>query len=209
MDIQFYGANCVTITTKQVRLVFDDDLVTHGGKAVARADDICLFTGPVPADFKAPGRMTIDVPGEYEVSGVSITGIQSRSHTDEEGQRNAVMYKVAVGDLKILVVGHVFPKFSDAKLEDIGMVDIMLVPVGGNGYTLDPTGALQVIKQVEPKLVVPTHYADKEFKFEVPQQSLDEALKTIGMEPKETVKKLSVKHTELTDTTQLAVLEKA
>lgn len=209
MDIQFHGANCITIATKQVRLVFDDDLAAHGGKAVSKPEDICIFTGQVPSDFKAPGKMTIDVPGEYEVSGVSITGIQSRSHMDEEGQRNAVIYKVVVGDLKVLVVGHVFPKFSDAKLEDIGMVDLMLVPVGGNGFTLDPTGALQVIKQVEPKLVVPTHYDDKELKFEVPQQTLEEALKVLAMEPKETTKKLTLKSAELTDSTQLVVIEKA
>ncbi len=209
MDIQFYGANCVVISTKQVRIVIDDDLEAHGAKSVTRPDDVCLFTGPVPEGFKAPGRMTIAMPGEYEVSGVSIHGLQSRAHMDTEAERNATMYKIVVGDSKVLVTGHVYPKFSDAKLEDIGMVDVMVVPVGGNGYTIDPTGALTVIKQVEPKLVVPTHYADKSLRFEVPATSLEDALKTLGMEPKETVKKLAVKAGEMTDTTQLVVLEKS
>lgn len=209
MDIQFHGANCITITTKQVRLVFDDDLAAHGGKSVTKPDDVSLFTSATPEGFVAPGRMTIDMAGEYEVSGVMIAGLQSRAHMDEEGQRTAVMYKITVGDLKVLITGHVFPKFSDTKLEDINLIDLMAVPVGGNGFTLDPTGAMQVIKQVEPKLVVPTHYADKDLSFEVPQQTLEEALKTIGMEPKETTKKLSLKAAELTDTTQLVVLEKA
>jgi len=85
----------------------------------------------------------------------------------------------------------------------------MFVPVGGNGYTLDPVGALKLIKAVEPKLVVPTHYADKSLKYEVPQQNLEDALKEIGMEVKERLPKLKLKPGELTDVTQLVVLEKS
>mgnify|MGYP000848869578 FL=1 len=207
MDIQFYGANCVTIATKQIRLVFDDNLVALGGKPVAREGDICVFTAAHGTVEKA--KMTIDLPGEYEVSGVSVQGIQARSHIDEETARNAVMYKVTAGDARILITGHIFPKLSEAKLEDIGLVDVMIVPVGGNGYTLDATGALQVIKQIEPKVVIPTHYADADLSYEVPQQSLTEALKALGMEPKDTLKKFSFKPAEMTDTTQLVVLEKS
>lgn len=208
MDIQFYGANCVVISTKQVRLVFDENLESLGAKSIVREGDVCLFTSAHEAAV-AGAKMVIDMPGEYEVNGINIRGLQSRGHMDQEGERNATMYKVTVGDVRVLVTGHIYPKLSDGKLEDIGIVDIMFVPVGGNGYTLDPTGALQVIKQVEPKLVVPTHYADGTLKYEVPQQTLEEALKGIGMEPKETVKKLQFKPGEASDTTQLVVLEKA
>lgn len=206
MDIQFYGANCVVITIKQLRIVVDDNLETLGAKSVTREGDVCLFTSAHPPVAKA--KMTIDLPGEYEISGVSIHGIQARSHMDEESERSAVMYKITVGDTKILITGHIYPKLSEAKLEDIGLVDIMIVPVGGNGYTLDPTGALQVIKQVEPKLVVPTHYHDSALSYEVPQQQLVDALTTIGIEPKETTKKLQYKAAEATDSTQLVIIEK-
>ena len=207
MDIQFYGGNCVVITTKQVRLVFDDNLAALGAKTVTREGDICFFTSQHP-EAVANAKMVVDIPGEYEISGVSVHGLQTRAHIDTDNERNAVMYKVTIGDTKILVTGHVFPKFSEAKLEDIGLVDVMIVPVGGNGYTLDPEGALQVIKQVEPKIVIPTHYADAALRYEVPQQSLDDALKTIGIEPKETVKKFTFKPAEVSDATQLVILEK-
>jgi L-ascorbate metabolism protein UlaG (beta-lactamase superfamily) len=207
MDIQFYGANCIVITTKQVRLVFDDNLASLGAKAVVREGDICFFTSSHP-EIVPNAKMLVDVPGEYEISGVSVHGLQTRAHIDTDVERNAVMYKVTIGDTRILVTGHVFPKLSEAKLEDIGLVDIMLVPVGGNGYTLDPEGALQVIKQVEPKIVIPTHYADAALQYEVPQQALDDALKVIGIEPKETVKKFTFKPAEVSEATQLVVLEK-
>lgn len=208
MDIQFYGANCIVIATKQVRLVFDDNLETLGAKSIAREGDVCLFTSEHP-DLVKGAKMCIDMPGEYEVSRINIRGLQSRGHMDTEAERTAVMYKVTVGDVRILVTGHVFPKISDAKLEDIGLVDVMLIPVGGHGYTLDPEGALQIIKQVEPKIVVPTHYADPGLKYEVPQVTLDEALKVIGMEPKETTKKLQYKPAEIATSTQLVVLERS
>lgn len=209
MDIQFHGANCVSIATKQIRLVFDDNLEAIGSKSVTRPDDISLYTGPANEETAPKGRMLIDIPGEYEVSGVSIRGMQNRSHMDTESERNATIYKVTVGDIKVLIVGHIFPKLSEAKLEDINQVDIMIVPVGGNGYTLDPEGASQVIKQIEPKLVIPTHFDDKSLKFEVPQHTLEDAIKTIGLEPKETLKKFSPKTADLTETTQLIILEKS
>ncbi len=207
MDIQFYGANCVTIATKQIRLVFDDNLESLGAKSIVREGDVCLFTSAHEPVAKA--KMTIDLPGEYEISGISIHGMQARAHIDGETERNAVMYKITAGDVRILVTGHIYPKLSEAKLEDIGLADIMIVPVGGNGYTLDPTGALQVVKQVEPKIVVPTHYDDSALNFEVPQQTLEDVLKNIGMEPKDTLKKLQFKPAEATDTTQLIILEKS
>lgn len=208
MDIQFYGANCVTLSGKQARLVVDDNLAALGAKSIVKEGDICLFTGEYTEPTAKP-KIIIDIPGEYEVSGVSILGLQAQAHMDEAGKRNATMYKITWGETKVLVTGHVFPKLTENELELIGLIDIMLVPVGGNGYTLDATGAMQLIKQVEPKLAVPTHYADSALKYEVPQASLEDALKVLGMEPKEAIKKLQFKPAEVTDTTQLVVLEKS
>jgi len=65
---------------------------------------------------------------------------------------------------------------------------------------------LKLIKAIEPKLFVPTHYANPVLHYPVPQQSLEEALKTMGMEPKETVAKLRYKPSEVGGATQLIVL---
>jgi L-ascorbate metabolism protein UlaG (beta-lactamase superfamily) len=209
MDIQFHGANCVTLSTKQAKIVVDDNLAEIGGKAVIKAGDIALFTQPHDENIDA-AKIAFAHPGEYEVSGVSIYGIAARSHMDEEGKKTAVMYKLLIDDLKVLVTGHVYPELSDMQLETIGMVDIMIVPVGGNGYTLDSVGALKLIKKIEPKLVIPTHYDDeKGLSFEVPQQTLEQALKGLAMEPKETVAKLKIKSSDLGDVTQLVVLERS
>lgn len=207
MDIQFYGANCVAFTYKGVRVVVDDNLSDLGGKGVLKADDVALYTTAHGAP--TPARLLLDGPGEFEVGDISIVGIAARAHIDEPGQKQATMFKLIAGDQSALITGHVYPELSDAQLEAISVVDVLVVPVGGNGYTLDPVGALKLIKEIDPKLVVPTHYADKALNYPMPQQELDNALKELSMEPKEAVTKLRIKPGELSDVTQLVVVEKA
>jgi len=207
MDLQFYGANCLGVTYKGARLVVDDNLADLGAKTIIKPEDVALFTGAHGNSGNA--RLSFDSPGEYEVSDVSVIGIAARAHIDEPGTLNATMFKLVAGDASLLITGHIYPELSDEQLETIGVVDLLVVPVGGNGYTVDPVGTLKLIKAIEPKLVVPTHYADKALNYPVPQQELANALTELVMEPKETVSKLKLKHAELTDLTQLIILEKS
>jgi L-ascorbate metabolism protein UlaG (beta-lactamase superfamily) len=192
MDLQFYGANCISLTYQGVRLLVDDNLADLGGKAITKAGDVALFTGPHAAP-DVETRLTIDSPGEFEVSAFSIYGIPVRAHIDEEGKSNATMFRLEAGDVRVLVTGHIYPELSDDQLEKIGMIDVLVIPVGGNGYTLDPAGALHLIKEIEPKMVIPTHYADNALQFPVPQQSLDDAIKALAMEPVQAPGKLKLK----------------
>jgi L-ascorbate metabolism protein UlaG (beta-lactamase superfamily) len=206
MDLQFYGANCISVSHKGGRIIIDDNLADLGAKSVTKADDVALFTGPHAG---SAGRLSFDGPGEYEVADTSVIGIAARAHIDEPGTMNATMFKLVTGDQSILVTGNIYPELSENQLEAIGLVDVLVVPVGGSGYTVDPVGALKLIKDIEPKIVVPVHYADKALKFPVPQVDLAAALKELGMEPKETVSKLKIKRDDLSDVTQLVILEKS
>lgn len=209
MELQYFGGNCVKIVTKKSTLVVDDNLVELGGKPIARDGDTVLFTG-TQYKVEAIPKISINMPGDYEVSGVSIHGIAARGHMDEEGSLSAVMYRIVAEDIRIAVVGHIYPDLSEDQLEGLGLIDVLVVPVGGHGFTLDPVGALKVIKKIEPKIVVPVHYADKTLNYEVPATDLEVVLKELGMEPKETVDKLKIKTTEmLGDQTQLIVVSKS
>jgi len=207
MEIQYYGANCVRLTTKKASITVDDNLGDLGLKSITKPGDINLrTTKELPAQKDT--KFTAESPGEYEIAGTIIHGIGARAHMDEEGKQSAVIYTVSADDVKVAIIGHIFPELSEDQLEQIGLIDVAIVPVGGNGYTLDGVGALKVIKQLEPKIIIPTHYADKQVKYEVPQQELQDALKGLAMESHEVVAKLKIKPTELTDTTQLIVLER-
>ena len=208
MDLQYYGANCVKISTKKATVVIDDNLDKLGLKSITKKDDIALF-GMAHDNPSQEVKLVIDSAGEYEVSDVSIQGIPARGHMDEAGKITATIFKMIIEDVRVISLGHIYPELNDQQLEAIGTVDVLLVPVGGNGYTLDPIGALKLIKKIEPKLVIPTHYADNAIKYEVPQQDLENALKELAMEPRETVDKLKLKSGDfVSDVTQLVVLER-
>jgi len=206
MELQYFGANCVRITTKKASVVIDDNLDKLGLKSVTKPTDISLHTFKgLPA---ATSQFMADMPGEYEIADVVIHGIAARGHMEDKGKASATIFTISSGNLSAVVLGHIYPELSDEQVEQIGPVDIAIVPVGGNGYTTDGVGALSVIKKLEPKVVIPAHYADKGIKYEVAQAELEQALKNMGMEAAETTDKYKAKPGELSDTTQLIVLQR-
>ncbi len=206
MELSYYGANCLRITAKKAQIVVDDNLEKLGLKSVTKPTDISLHThAAIPPK---PSQFVADMPGEYEISGVVIHGVAARSHMDSEGDKNAVIFTITADEIKIGILGHIYPDLNEDQLEAIGPVDIAVVPVGNSGYTMDGVGALQVIKKIEPKVVIPTHYADKAIRYEVPQVELAEALKNLAMEPAETLDKYKAKQAELTDTAKLIILKR-
>lgn len=206
MELQYYGANCVRLSTKKAAVVIDDNLIDLGVKAATKPGDIALFTTS-HGKPKVDTKIVIDKPGEYEVADISIQGIAARAHMDASGEA-ATIYKLVLDGTRIAVIGHVYPELSSSQLEALSTIDILIIPVGGNGYTLDPIGAHKLIKEIEPKIIIPTHYDDKALKYEVPQQPLEEALKGLALESVESVAKLKIKSGEFPETAKLVILER-
>lgn len=207
MEIHYLGANCVRLTSKKASIIIDDNLASLGAKQVTKQGEIALYTATPDQTYKEP-KVTITEPGEYEVSDVSIHGIPSRAHMDLKGTYAATMFKITMEDIRIAVTGHVYPELSSNQLETLGIVDVLIIPIGGNGFTLDAVGALKLIKEIEPKIIIPTHYADSSLTYEVPQQALKDAIKELSVESHESLPKLKLKAGEFPETTQLIVLEK-
>lgn len=208
MELQFFGANCLKIVSKKTTVIVDDNLAELGAKSITKPGDTRVSTGKAPED-KLEGSFVVAQPGEYEIGDVSIVGVPAQAHIDEPGTLNATIYKIVAEDIRLAVVGHIDPKLSEAQLELLGTIDVLVVPVGGSGFTLDAVGAQQVIKAIEPKIVIPAYYDDAKLKFPVPAVKLQDAIKELAMEPKETTTKLKVKPTDLlSDQPQLYILEK-
>jgi L-ascorbate metabolism protein UlaG (beta-lactamase superfamily) len=206
VELTYYGANCLRIVTKKAQIVVDDNLGQLGLKSITKPTDIALRTYKEVPEHEA--RIKVDMPGEYETAGVVIHGVAARSHMDEEGKHSATIYTIEADGTRVAVLGHIFPDLSEDQLEQIGMVDVVVAPVGGFGYTMDGVGALKIIKEIEPKVVIPTHYADKAVKYEVPQADMEEAIKGLGMEVAETADKYKYKPAEGSDATRLVILNR-
>ena len=173
-DIEYKGANAVIFTTKKLKVVVDPGLDIAGHKDVAVKDSVVLLTEDRLRPKSNDYRLLFDGPGEYEVGDVSIVGVAARRNIDAGDQgRASTIYRLTIDDTKIAVLGNIAPKLDDDQLEAIGMVDIVVVPVGGGGLTLDSKDAAAIVRQIEPKAVVPVHFDDPALKYEVPQEKAD------------------------------------
>lgn len=192
-EIEFKGANSVIISTKKVTLVTDPKLSVVGLKDIVLKDAVEIAT---EARFTSNGqdaRIVIEGPGEYGVADFDIKGIPAQRHLDASGQPLLdTMYRIELGDVRIGLLGNIYEKLSDEQLEELGLIDILIIPVGGNGYTLDATGAANLVGKIDPKVVIPVHYADKAISYEVAQDTLEEFTKELGA-PVETVAKYKLK----------------
>ncbi len=181
MELTYYGGNAIRIDVKKDTFIIDGRIEGYGAKDVVVKDAVYIAT----QDKNNPvvkNALTISGPGEYEVRNVSVKGVAAKRMIDYDETRKATMYRIGIGGISIAVLGHVSVPLSDDELEGLGLVDIAIVPVGGNGYTLDAAQAAAVVGQLEPKVVIPTHYADQSLTYEVPQNNLEEFTRAMGGE---------------------------
>lgn len=188
MDIEYKGANCLTFTTKKATVVIDPKLSHIGLKDVMPKEAVVVAT---QADLLAAAEdaVVIDRPGEYEVRDISIMGTKAQRMIDHDGSFQSTIYRMMIGDMRVAIVGHVAAPLTEEQLEVLGVVDVAVVPVGGNGYTLDAHQAVNVIRQLDPKVVIPTHFADDKASYEVPQMELEPFIKELAPAQTETVSK--------------------
>jgi len=107
----------------------------------------------------------IDNPGEYDVKTVSIWGISS-FHDKKEGAERGLntIYVIEMEGITFCHLGDLGDVLTDTQLETMGSVDVLFIPVGGK-YTIDASEAAKVIAQIEPHIVVPMHYGNKELEL--------------------------------------------
>ncbi len=188
MDFEYKGANCVVITSKNAKVVIDGKLSGVGLKDVMPKDSIAVTTQDNFKPQLSEDNISVDQPGEYEIRDISFKGVAAERMIDYDKSMNATMYRIAYSDLSVGVVGHVAVPLTEEQLEQLGLVDVLIIPVGGHGYTLDASQAMQVVRQIEPKVVIATHYMDSAVKYEVEQDGLDEFIKEYAGNVEETSK---------------------
>ena len=214
MEIEFFGANCFRIKTKNGVVVVDDNLESLGGKSSQNDKTVAFYTSEtVKGDAKLVSKLVIDSPGEFEVGDLTVTGLQVRGHMDEDGVENATAYQFMFGGQTVTVLGHVHPDVSAELVELAGGTEVLIVPVGGNGYTLDPAGAASVAKKIEPGVVIPSQYDITGLNYEVPAVPLEEFTKVMptpeGAEPQSSFKVGGKAGEEGATQTKVVVLEVA
>jgi L-ascorbate metabolism protein UlaG (beta-lactamase superfamily) len=108
----------------------------------------------------------INSPGEYEIDDVYISGVQT-FHDDKEGKERGIntAYSIDIEGINIVHLGDLGHQLDEKSIAKLGVVDILLVPVGGK-FTIDSFEASKIISSLEPKIVIPMHYKTDDSKLE-------------------------------------------
>jgi L-ascorbate metabolism protein UlaG (beta-lactamase superfamily) len=150
--------------------------------------------------------LQITGPGEYEIKGIAIEGISVFHDTKkgEERGRNTI-YNIEIDGLNIVHLGDLGHVLSEDQVQEVGNVDILMVPVGGT-FTIDAKAASEVVSQLEPKIILPMHYGIAGLKFEL--ETVDKFLKEMGVENPTPMAKLSITKDKLPEEPMVVILNK-
>ncbi len=164
MDITWHGYSCFTLKTKNCTVVLDPYSDAVGLKLPALKADIVLISKQEEehnnvAAIKEPGQV-IDWPGEYEVKGVAITAHTLPQTKEKKSTKGgaSLYFLLEIDGINICFLGDLQGELSDELIEGIGDVDLLMLPIGGNG-TMDAKQAHNVIEEIEPRAILPMHYA--------------------------------------------------
>lgn len=209
MEIQALGSSTVKVSTKKTSITINDDPLVLG-KSHVKDGDISVYSNKTSNNADKKTRLFISSAGEYEVADVLITGIPAFPFKEDSDHKlSSTIYKLTSDDASIAVIGNISSELTDSQVEELGHIDALIVPIGGNDATLNSTQALKIIKKIDPFVVIPVHYEDGVTKYGYKQDTLGEAIKIFGLEIVEKTNKYKLKSSNFIEgqAIKLVVLE--
>ena len=209
MEISWLGHSCFKIKGAQATVITDPYSPDLGYSLGKPAADIVTVSHQHAGHSYVAGvagePRVIRGPGEYEVSGVLIWGIAT-FHDDSRGQERGknTVYLFEVDGVTLCHLGDLGHVLTVGQVEELGNVDVLLLPVGGVA-TIDAPVAAEVVRQVEPKVVVPMHYQTKALKWAL--EPVGRFLKEMGAKEIEARPKVSFTKANLPLSTQVWLLD--
>lgn len=210
MEITWYGHSCFRLTERGLATVVTDpfDSKAAGYEPLKLRGDIVTVSHDAPGHNNVgavKGKShVLDGPGEFEIGGVFITGIQT-NHVpkNNEGEPRNTLYMFDYDGLNIVHLGDVRRVPSQTEIESLGTVHIALVPVGG-GTSLNASKAVEMVSLLEPGIVIPMHYKTPDSNVQLTPVS--KFLKEMGLGEIEPVPSLKVTRTTVPEETRVVLL---
>jgi len=209
MDISWLGHSCFKIKGSHATVITDPYSPSLGyslGKPTAR---IVTVSHQHPGHSYVQGiggePRVITGPGEYEISGILIIGIATFHDAERGGKRGRnTIYLMEVDEVSVCHLGDLGHVLTAEQAEELGNVDILLLPVGGVS-TINAPAAAEVVRRLEPKVVIPMHYKTEALSREL--EPVGRFLKEIGVKEVNSLPKLSFTRTSLPASTQIFLLD--
>jgi L-ascorbate metabolism protein UlaG (beta-lactamase superfamily) len=209
MDITWLGHSCFKLKGSHATVITDPYSPEIGYSLGKTKADIVTLSHQHPGHCYAQGiggePRIVERPGEYEIGGVLIIGIAT-FHDKEKGAKRGknTVYLLEIDEISICHLGDLGHVLTGEQVEEIDDVDVLLLPVGGVD-TINAATAAEVVRQIEPKIVIPMHYKTPSLQMEL--DPVDKFLKEIGAKQVEPLAKLSVAKSTLPPTTQVVLLD--
>ncbi|MFA4814734.1 MAG: MBL fold metallo-hydrolase [Candidatus Gracilibacteria bacterium] len=181
MDIIWHGHSCFTIKGKDATIV-TDPFEGLGPKLPALKANIVSLSGEGTIAKVDGNPKVLDWSGEFEVSNVAIESICPLGESFN-------IFIFALDGIKICHLSYLAHELSEEIIDQIGEVDVLMVPVGG-AEVLDGKTAQKVVEAIEPRVVIPMLYAATETKLNIGGAS--EFLKAMGKTTVEPIDKYSL-----------------
>ncbi|MDP6771564.1 MAG: MBL fold metallo-hydrolase [Anaerolineales bacterium] len=210
MEIAWHGYSCFRLTERNSASIVTDPFNKSIGLASPRLKaDVVTISHDAPGHSNSDnvkGARTITGPGEYEIGGAFITGVNTSSNKQEENSETSpnTAYVIDYDSASVCHLGDMNAIPSQTQIEALGTVDVLLVPVGG-GKGLNAAQAAEIISLIEPSIVVPMHY--RVGKVKVKLDPLSRFLKEMGLGKVNSEPNLKVIRSGLPEETQVRVLE--
>lgn len=219
MEITYLGHSCFKLKSKEGMVaIIDPFKAEFVGLQIAKEiadvvvsshshddhNNLDLITGPV----KRSSVFVIDREGEYEIGGIEISAIRTYHDKSEGAERGKNLVTVfRIDGLSLVHLGDLGHKLSDSQIEKLGSVDVLMMPVGGH-YTIGVDEAVDLVKEIQPSLVISMHYKTAGMKdgfegLETLENFLDKNKYPLAGE---TVHKLKVDVSSLPDDTQVQIM---
>ncbi|HAJ05788.1 MAG TPA: lactamase [Chloroflexi bacterium] len=209
MEITWYGYSCFRITERNSASVVTDPYNKKIGLTEPK-----IKAEVVTVSHEAPGHSNTKIikgariitgPGEYEIGGAFITGVNTSNNKDKVDQiQSNTAYLIAYESANVCHLGDINNIPSQTHIEALGTVDVLLVPVGG-GQGLNAAQAAEIISIIEPAIVVPMHYKVPKLKPKL--DPLSRFLKEMGLSRPTAETSIKVTKSSLPDETQVVILE--
>ncbi len=209
MIINWYGEGCLKIQSGELTIL-TDPVEAQSGLSPARVKPTITIKTLSPAknlgeELAEKEGYSIVGPGEYNIQHANIVGFGIPKESTDAYIKT--VYMLEIDDITICLLGHISETPSPDVLEHIEEADILFIPGGGAPF-LDQKTAVKLVKQIQPKIVVPMFFKIPGLKRKSDEVKtfLEEYGEKKGIETQE---KISIKKKELGEikTTQIIILK--
>jgi L-ascorbate metabolism protein UlaG (beta-lactamase superfamily) len=213
MEIIWYGHACFRLRDRNAIVVTDPYDKTLGLPLPRPKADIVTVSHATPHHSYVDGVkgdfMLVNGPGEYEIKDIFITGINlvsanKQAKSNQPPLKNNV-FVIYMDNIALCHLGDLKHVPTQDQVEDMGNIDVLMVPVGGGQNALNAAQAAEVISLIEPYIVIPMHYRLPDLAVKL--DSVDKFLKEMGITNTETIANLKLTKTGLPEETQIVLME--